>query len=134
MSNIKIERIFHPYWLWEDFHCGMYGKPMYDIISNGETEEERLNKVVECLGDTIKCEKYMRMVIDNWKFSCEYRLSNKGMNRVAWLGQSACCLYAGIKESETRKAWWMLSEEQRDKANSIAKQLINEWEVKHYGQ
>lgn len=55
------------------------------------------------------------------------------MNRIAWLGQCACCLYGGIKQDETKKAWHLLSEEQQQKANEIARKLIEEWEVEHFG-
>ena len=129
----SIERIYHPYWLWEDYLCGMYGTPMYDKISNGETEEERLEKVKECLGNEQVCKCFMQRVINEWKYACEYRLSNRSINRVAWLGQACMCLYAGLKESETRKGWWTLTDEERERANNIAKQLIDQWEQKYYG-
>lgn len=130
---MKFERIYHPYWLWEDYLNGMYGKPIFSRIDTGETEEERLAKVGECLGDENTCYQCMKYVIDNWKIACEYRLSNKSINRVAWLGQSACNVYAGLKESETKKGWWLMSQEQRDKADEIAKGLIREWEERYYG-
>ena len=130
MSKNKIERIYHPYWLWEDYLNGMYGKPN----KMSETEnQERLNKVIECLGDENVCRKYMSKVINEWKYSCEQRLSNTSLNRVAWLGQAAMCYYAGLKESETRNGWWLLTQDQRDKADEIAKELIREWEERYYG-
>lgn len=125
---MKIERVYHPYWLWEDYLNGMYGKPIFSRIDTGETEEERLLKVGECLGNEKVCREYMQYVIDNWKYACEYRLTNKSINRIAWLGQSAMNVYAGLKESETKKGWWLMSQEQRDKADEIAKELIKEWE------
>ena len=94
---MKIERVYHPYWLWEDYLNGMYGKPIFSRIDTGETEEERLLKVGECLGNEKVCREYMQYVIDNWKYACEYRLTNKSINRIAWLGQSAMNVYAGLK-------------------------------------
>lgn len=128
---MKMNRIYHPYWLWEDYLHRMYETPLKSKIS-GVDEEERLLKVVECLGNEKTCYKYMKLVIDQWKYACEYRLTNKSMNRIAWLGQCACCLYGGIKQDETKKAWHLLSEEQQ-KANEIARKLIEEWEVEHFG-
>lgn len=130
---MKIERIFHPYWLWEDYLNGMYGKPIVNRLETGETQEERLNKVSECLGNEELCRKHMQFVIDNWKYACEYRLSNTSLNRVAWLGQACMNLYAGLKESETKQGWWLMTQEQRDKANEIAKELIHKWEERYYG-
>lgn len=130
---MKMNRIYHPYWLWEDYLHRMYETPLKSKIS-GVDEEERLLKVVECLGNEKTCYKYMKLVIDQWKYACEYRLTNKSMNRIAWLGQCACCLYGGIKQDETKKAWHLLSEEQQQqKANEIARKLIEEWEVEHFG-
>lgn len=129
---MKMNRIYHPYWLWEDYLHRMYETPLKSKIS-GVDEEERLLKVVECLGNEKTCYKYMKLVIDQWKYACEYRLTNKSLNRIAWLGQCACCLYGGIKQDETKKAWHLLSEEQQ-KANEIARKLIEEWEVEHFGQ
>ena len=128
-----IERIYHPYWLWEDYLNGMYGKPIYTRLETGETEQERIEKVKECLGDEKTCEKYMRKVINEWKYACEYRLTNKSLNRVAWLGQASMNMYCGLKESETKKGWWLLTQDQRDKANLIAKKLIAEWEKRYDG-
>ncbi len=130
---MKMNRIYHPYWLWEDYLHRMYETPLKSKI-NGIDEEERLLKVVECLGNEKTCYKYMKLVIDQWKYACEYRLTNKSLNRIAWLGQCACCLYGGIKQDETKKAWHLLSEEQQQKANEIARKLIEEWEVEHFGQ
>ena len=120
---MKMNRIYHPYWLWEDYLHRMYETPLKSKIS-GVDEEERLLKVVECLGNEKTCYKYMKLVIDQWKYACEYRLTNKSMNMIAWLGQCACCLYVGIKQDETKKAWHLLSEEQQQKANEIARKLI----------
>lgn len=117
-----MNRIYHPYWLWEDYHFGMYGKPLKRDLSN---------KVIECLGNEKNCKKYMLKVIEEWKYTCEYHLTNTSINRVAWLGQATMCLYAGLKEQETRNAWWILNEDQRLKANEIAKEVINEWEIKN---
>lgn len=120
-----MNRIYHPYWLWEDYRFGMYGKPK----KGGK--QKRIEIVIECLGNPKVCDEYMERIINEWKYSCEYRLSNTSINRVAWIGQASMCLYSGIKESETREGWWLLTEEQRDKANEIAKEKIKKWEVNH---
>lgn len=127
----KIKQIFHPYWLWEDFQNGMYEQPSKIRITTGESEEQRLEKVIECLGNAEKCELYMRKVIKEWKFACENHLTNPALNKIAWLGQAACCMYAGITEAETKRAWHLLTEQQRDEANDIAEQVYYDWRYEY---
>lgn len=46
------------------------------------------------------------------------------------MGQSACNIYYGIKEDETREAWGLLTNEQRYKANRVADTVYDEWKFK----
>lgn len=126
-----MERIFHHYTEWEDYKARMYDPPMLAMIETGESKEERLQKAIEILGTPELCEKYMRQVIDEWKLACEQSLTHKNLNRKAWLGWCACCIGAGIKESETKQAWHYLTEEQRVEANEIADRIIKEWEKRY---
>ena len=115
-----MERIFHHYNMWEDYHAGMY-----DESKDGR--EERVCKAVEILGNPETCREAMKMVIAEWELATEYNLSNAEINRKAWLGQAACCCYAGIHEDETREAWGRMTEAQRVKANAIASEIIKRW-------
>lgn len=115
-----MERIFSHYTEWEDYQNGMYNE-------DKNNRSERIKDVVKVLGDPIVCREQMMAVVQKWKKATEYNLSNAGMNRIAWLGQSACCIYSGVHEDETREGWWQLTEEQRTEANSIARGIIMEW-------
>ena len=115
-----MERIFHHYNKWEDYHAGMY-----DECKDGR--QERVKKAAYILGTPQICREAMEMVIAEWELATEYNLSNDGINRKAWLGQAACCCYSGIHEDETREAWGILTEEQRTEANRIAASLIKKW-------
>lgn len=115
-----MERIFHHYELWEDYHAGMY-----DECKDGR--EERVCRAAEILGTPEICREAMEMVIAEWELATEYNLSNAEINRKAWLGQAACCCYAGIHEDETREAWGRMTEAQRVEANRIAGMLIRRW-------
>ena len=115
-----MQRIYHHYELWEDYHAGMY-------IENKNGRTERVHKAVKILGTPNICRQAMQKVINEWKISTEYNLSNAEVNRKAWLGQAACCCYAGIHEDETREAWGIMTELQRVEANKIAAELINAW-------
>lgn len=115
-----MERIFHHYNKWEDFHNGMYDE-------SRDGRKERVLQAVAILGTPEVCRKAMQKVIDEWKIATEYNLSNAEINRRAWLGQAACAIYANIHEDETREAWGYLTIEQRTTANAIATQIIKKW-------
>jgi hypothetical protein len=115
-----MERIFHHYSLWEDFHAGMY-----DESKDGRAE--RVAEAAKILGTPSTCRKAMEKVVSEWKIATEYNLSNAGINRKAWLGQAACSCYAGIHEDETREAWGIMTQSQRVEANRIAAEIIKQW-------
>lgn len=115
-----MERIFHHFSLWEDYHAGMYDE-------NKDGRAERVKKAAEILGTPDTCQKAMEKVIDDWQYATEYNLSNAEINRKAWLGQAACCVYGGVHEDETREAWGIMTDAQRVEANRIAAQIIKKW-------
>lgn len=118
-----MQRVYHHYSLWEDYHAGMY-----DECKDGRSE--RVIKAAEILGTPDVCRKAMEKVVAEWKIATEYNLSNLEINRKAWLGQAACCCYAGIHEDETREAWGIMTEAQRIEANRIAAGIIKKWQRK----
>ena len=68
--------------------------------------------------------KFMLRVINEWKFSCEHNLTNPSMNKIAYIGQAACCIYCGAPNTITMKAWNMLDENIKERANRIAKNTL----------
>jgi hypothetical protein len=123
MENKK--QIFHPWHLWEDHKHGFY-----DNIS-GRDKKEMIEKVISMFSSPELTETYMRKIINEWQYSCEHNLTNMNMNRVAYLGQAACCVFAGVPCSVTMEAWNKVDKDKRDIADSIATKLIKEWEVKN---
>lgn len=115
-----MERIFHHFSKWEDYHNGMYAES-----KNGR--KERVLKAAYILGNPTICREAMEKVVSEWEISAECNLSNAEINRKAWLGQAACSCYAGIHEDETREAWGLLTDEQRKTANAIAIEIIKKW-------
>ena len=115
-----MERIFHHYSLWEDYHAGMYNE-------SKDNREERVKEAAKILGTPEICRAAMEKVISEWEKATEYNLSNAEINRKAWLGQAACSCYAGIHEDETREAWGIMTEAQRIEANRIAAAIIKKW-------
>ena len=123
-----MKRIYHPYKLWEDWQAGMW---------RTVTQEEEiaiLPKAVEFTGNAELYGSFMLKVVDSWPFACEHNLSELSMNRRAWIGHAAACLAFGCPEYITRRAWWMLSQQQRDEADEKATIAIRLWEQRNTKQ
>lgn len=103
----QIKRIFHPYTLWEDYKEGFYN------TCSGNEKEYKISKVKEMFNSKELTNKFMLKVINEWTYSCEHNLSNLSMNRVAYLGQAACCLYAKVPSLVTMYAWKFLDRDRK---------------------
>ena len=114
-------RIFHPYWLWEDYKAGFYDN------CSGSEKKEFLSKCLELFNSEKLTRFYMNEVINKWKFSCEHNLTNEALNRIAYLGQGACCLYAKIPSTVTMEAWSLLSKDVQKRSDKIAEETLNKW-------
>lgn len=69
-----------------------------------------------------------RSVLSKWPNSSMQNLSARACNRIAWLGQAAQCVNHEAVEYETRTAWRLLDDEEREICNAIANEVIKEWE------
>jgi ParB-like chromosome segregation protein Spo0J len=114
-------RIFHTYDKWECYPSGFY-ESKHPTKSNEECAKE----FVEILSDQELFASILERVIVEWKYSCEHYLTNKSMNRIAWLGQAAVCLHSGIP-SRYSGSWFDMSEESRSEANETALTYLNKW-------
>lgn len=92
-------------------------------------EEEILPKAIDFTGNAALYGSFMVRVTRQWPFSCEHNLTDVAMNRRAWLGHAACCMAIGCPEYITRRAWWMLTQAQRDAADAEADKAIRSWEA-----
>lgn len=115
-----MKAVYHPYTEWEDFQ-----NHMYDEEKEGRTE--RVKQAIELLTDTKMLYKQMRKVTKEWKIACEHWFTVNQSHR-AFLGQTACCIYKGIHEDETREAWGLITEIQRYEANRVADRVYKAWE------
>lgn len=122
MAKVKdlpnIQQVFYRYELWEDFQSGMY---------NSRNESWAIQKAAECLSNEKTCRERMEKVVSEWKIATAQVLTNPESNGRSWLGQCACYMYAGVHDEETRKAWVLLTPQERKKANEIADQVIKGW-------
>ncbi len=117
-----MKRMYHHYDKWEEIKAGMWRKI---------PEKERttyLEKAIEFTGNAELYGSYMLRVLDEWPISCEQNLSNKTINRKAWIGHAASCLALDCPEDVTREAWHRLTEQQQDEANERARLAIIKWE------
>jgi hypothetical protein len=114
-------RIFHTWDKWECYPCGFYESSLKD-----KSHEECEQIFIDILSNKEKFSSALDGLINNWKNSCEHYLSNKSMNRIAWLGQAAVCFYSGVP-SRYSSAWSKISEENRNKADEIALIYLNKW-------
>jgi len=124
-TKVDSKRIYHHYELWEDHKNGFYNN------SSGNEFKQKEKKVIELFSDPEKTREYMTRVVNEWKYSCEHNLSNNSMNKIAYLGQAACCLYYNIPNTVTMSTWSKLPEEVRNEADKIAKEVLLIWESKN---
>jgi hypothetical protein len=119
-----LKKIYHPYWLWEEFKAGMWRKETVGY------EQINFESIIEFTGNHEAYGAAMLEVIEHWQISCEDKLTNLSINRKAWLGHAACCYKHGYPEYLVRKAWGTLTENQRELANKKAEEAIKLWEQK----
>jgi len=117
-----MKRIYHIWDKWECYPAGFYENHPPDKMTNEEAEIFYR----DFLSDINLFSKCLQKVIDEWKNSCEHYLTNEKMNRIAWMGQAAVCIYKGIP-SKFRGGYNLLDEEQKQKADETALKYINIW-------
>lgn len=123
-----MNRVFHPYWKWEEHAAGMWQ------LAPIEQRPGLLEKAVQFTGDAEQYGAAMMRVINEWPNSCEQNLTDTSMNRLAWVGHAACSLQHGIPEDITRKAWAMLTDQQRTDADAKAQKAVDEWCGRYAGK
>ena len=115
------DRIFHTFDKWESIKYGFFDtnhKTMSKIQCEYKykellTNEERFRNVLES-------------ITSEWVFACEHNLTNKAMNRIAWLGQAALAYEYSIPAIYS-SGWKLLDNEEQKKADEIALDALNSW-------
>lgn len=117
-----MKRVFYPYNLWEEVDFGMYTAVL------GSAKRDRLvKKALSLLSNPTMLEHYMRKSLTVFPKSTERNLTTQGMNKQAWLGQAACCLFGNVPSDITKEAWGMLTLKQKDAANDAADRVYEDW-------
>jgi len=118
---------YKPYWIREDYLNGMFNT----TTKNDELSIKKVERLFKSEKRTIKA---MYSVIQKWHHSTGHNLTNRSINRIAWLGQAACCYSLKVPDYITKKAWWNLPKEIRNRADKNAKDLIESYENKTKNQ
>ncbi len=116
-----MKRIYHHYLKWEETTSGMWD------TAGKEQEQELLEQAVRFTGNAALYGSYMRRIIAEWPISCEQALTNPSMNQLAWVGHAATALAIRCPEYITRRAWGMLTEQQRVDADAQALGAVQAW-------
>lgn len=115
------DRIYHTYDKWECYKAGFY-ESGHPTLSHEECEA----LYIETLSNPELFASILDKVTAEWKYSCEHYLTNKYMNRIAWLGQAAVCYSTGVP-AKYSYSWFKILQKDRDKANEVAHNALNKW-------
>lgn len=117
-----IEQKYVHYKKWECYKLGMYN----NTLSDSEILEAK-----EFMENTMLFSEFMGKVINTWVYSTLNFLTNKSINRNAYLGQSSVLLALGFNNRITKQAWALLSENKQGLANLEASKHIKKWELEY---
>ncbi len=101
---------------------------------HGQEKKDMIGRAVEFTGDAVLYGSFMRRIIVEWPLACEHNLTERSMNRLAWIGHAASCLAIQCPESITREAWGMLTDRQRVEADNQADAALQCWIKTHEGK
>ena len=114
-------RIFHHYEKWEAVGYNFFGLT-HKTMSKLQCEHQyRL-----LLQDIPKFRSTLDKVVAEWPYSCEHNLTNRSLNRIAWLGQAALA-YEHQIPSIYCSGFQLLSDKEKQAANQTALDVLNEW-------
>lgn len=113
-----MQRIWTHYEDWEDYQAGLYALAV-------ENENDLTEKSRQLLANPNQFTETMNMMFLEWITAVKVNMTDTSQNRQAWLGQAACCFNHGAPEYVTKRAWWLLSDEQRNAANAAAQKIID---------
>ena len=121
MKNKQIEPVWIDSEEWEDFKRGMYENGL-DIATINECK---------MILTSSELKEYMSKVPEYFPKATLMNFTNKMFNPVSWLGQATCNMLINAKAQETCRAWMMMTKEEQDQANNIAKDVIKEWRANY---
>jgi hypothetical protein len=112
-----------PFYEWECFIHGMY--KAYSEINNYNVH---FDNAIKLMSDQDLFYQVGIEVLDNWVISCNNFLTNKNINRIAFIGQVCCCKHFGVPEIIVKDAWKTIDIETQKKANYTAYKILKTYE------
>ena len=119
--ELDLDRIFHTFDRWEAVEYGFY-----DSTHPTMTQVQCEYKYKEVLSDPNEFDRILKKITDEWINSCEHNLTNKALNRIAWLGQAAVA-YKYKVPSKYSSGWQLLAHDEQLAANEVALAHLNRW-------
>lgn len=123
ITKDKDGRFFIHHEYWECWKNGLY-KQRKTIDEN----VEKCRAILECVN---LCDRNFSKVLKEWPNSSMVHLSNKTINRQAWIGHASFCIAHGANENEGILGWHLITKEQQQRANAIADYYINIFEMEN---
>lgn len=124
-TSVTVNQVWVPYWEWEDFHAGMWRKV------HPHEEAKMLKIAVDFTGDHVRYGSAMKEVVDAWPRTMINSLTNRSINKRAFLGHCAVCFKLGIPEYITRAAWKELKPRQQELADKVAQETVDQWLIRY---
>jgi len=118
-----MKQVYIPYYKWECYKNGMWFKV------DKSTEIKMLELAIKFIGNYLQYGKAMSEVVYIWENTMKNHLTNKSINRRAFLGHCAVFYKHQIPEYIVRKAWKHLTNKQQALADNVAEKTIKEWEI-----
>ena len=120
-------RIYHHYEKLEEFHAGMWKRPV------GPTRKKFILDAADLMRSPDEFKLAMQRATEDWPISCQHNLTSLDSNRIAWLGHAGCCVAVASPEECTRVGWHTLSQMEQDDANRVAAEVLAEWDAVNLG-
>lgn len=118
-----MRRQYFHYEQWEEFKHGMWR------IVSGEERKANAAAAAALMRDIERFKRAMYTAVLEWRISCLQNLTASSVNRIAWLGHAGCCIGVGSPEENTRIGWHQLNQEEQDRANAAAAEVLAHWEA-----
>lgn len=116
---IKLNNQFFSHFkYWGDYKNGFYSRDNQSNLQNKCFEFFENENIFKT------CQKVKK----DWKYSYNINLSNKTINRRAWLGQAGCNYYCGASFLTTIDTWRKLSQFVQYRCNEIADKFVKEYD------
>lgn len=122
MNQRPLERIYHTWEKWESFRSGFFDNNPPEGISKSDAEQ----LYYKLLSDPVAFADALANILVEWPYSCEHNLTNKTLNRIAWMGQAALAYVYKIP-AHFRGGYNLLTKEQQQAADAVALKYINIW-------